>query len=173
MLTIIDAGLEVSLTRWTENGRAHATAQVVGEKLVAYWSKAGPMTYSFSDTGMLEGKWPDGHTTEMAKPQAFAAPKPVVLREGSYNVEGRYPSGDAYAGTVTISEQPGPYSHLAYHLSWKVGQSSYEGDGKFFGNILIVEWGASTPAVYALDENGRLSGLYGLGRGTETIDLNP
>ena len=45
--------------------------------------------------------------------QVFAAPKPVGLREGSYNVEGRYPSGDAYAGTVTISEQPGPYSHLA------------------------------------------------------------
>jgi formylglycine-generating enzyme required for sulfatase activity len=172
ILAILDAGFEVALTRWTENGRAHGTAQVVGEKLVAYWSKAGPVTYSFDANGMLEGKWPDGQTTEMAHPQAFAAPKPVVLREGSYNVEGRYPSGDAYAGTVTISEQPGPYSHLAYHLSWKIGQSSYQGDGEFFGNILIVEWGASTPAVYALEKNGRLSGLYGGGRGSETVDLN-
>jgi hypothetical protein len=47
-----------------------------------------------------------------------------------------------------------------YHLSWQVGSSSYEGNGRLAGNLLTVDWGTSTLVVYALGEDGSLTGLW-------------
>ena len=57
----------------------------------------------------------------------------------------------------------------AYHLSWEVGSSSYEGSGTLAGNLLTVEWGSSTPVVYALGSDGSLTGLWDAGKGEETL----
>ena len=54
-------------------------------------------------------------------------------------------------------------------LTWQVGSSSYEGDGKLAGNLLTVEWGSSTPVVYALKPDGSLAGLWDAGKGEETL----
>jgi hypothetical protein len=56
-----------------------------------------------------------------------------------------------------------------YRLSWQVGDSEYEGDGTLAGNILTVNWGGSTPIVYALGDGGSLTGLWDGGHGEETL----
>ena len=62
--------------------------------------------------------------------------------EGEYRVEGRNPEGEDYEGTVTIAEDGD-----GYRLSWKVGDSAYEGTGNFADNLLTVDWGGTTPIV--------------------------
>jgi len=52
----------------------------------------------------------------------------------------------------------------ATHLSWQVGSSSYEGNGKLAGNLLTVDWGSSTTVVYALAAGGSLTGLWARAR---------
>lgn len=84
--------------------------------------------------------------------------------EGEYSVEGRRDDGQEYSGTVTISKEGDDYK-----LNWKVGESEYEGDGTFDGNLLTVNWGNSTPMVYALGDDGSLKGLWAGGHGEETL----
>ena len=56
-----------------------------------------------------------------------------------------------------------------YHVSWKVGDSAYEGTGKLEDNLLTVDWGSTTPVVYALADDGSLKGLWDAGLGEETL----
>jgi hypothetical protein len=56
-----------------------------------------------------------------------------------------------------------------YHLSWVIGSTSYKGGGALEDNLLIVNWGSSTPVIYALTDDGKLSGLWDAGRGEETL----
>ena len=72
--------------------------------------------------------------------------------------------GSGYQGNVGITRQG-----KVYHLTWQVGSSSYEGDGKLAGNLLTVDWGASTPVIYALKPEGSLAGLWDAGKGEETL----
>jgi hypothetical protein len=53
-------------------------------------------------------------------------------------------------------------------LSWAIGSTSYKG-GEPKDNLLIVNWGSSTPVIYALTDNGSLSGLWDAGRAEETL----
>ena len=55
-------------------------------------------------------------------------------------------------------------------MSWKVGDSAYEGTGKLADNLFTVEWGSATPVVYALADDGSLKGLWDAGLGEETSD---
>ena len=71
--------------------------------------------------------------------------------------------GGAYEGTVFTRRGK------VYQLSWKVGSTSYKGSGTLTGNVLTVNWGSSTPVVYALAEDGSLSGLWDAGLGEETL----
>jgi hypothetical protein len=57
----------------------------------------------------------------------------------------------------------------AYRLSWKVGDSEYQGEGSFAGNLLTVNWGSTTPIVYALGDDGSRMGLWDGGHGEETL----
>ena len=86
------------------------------------------------------------------------------MTAGSYKVEGRNADGSGYDGTVTITKHG-----KVYQLSWKVGNTSYRGSGTLTGNVLTVNWGSSTPVVYALAEDGSLSGLWDAGLGEETL----
>ena len=61
-------------------------------------------------------------------------------------------------------------------MSWEVGSASYEGEGTLAGNLLTVDWGSSTPIVYALDPDGSLTGPWDAGTGEETLtpdDVQP
>jgi hypothetical protein len=79
-------------------------------------------------------------------------------------IEGKNADGTDYEGTVDIEKQGD-----GYHLSWQAGSQSYEGYGKLVANLLTVDWGSSTPVVYALGEDGSLTGLWDAGRGEETL----
>ena len=69
----------------------------------------------------------------------------------------------------TAAPMKAPWKGKAYHLSWEVGSSSYEGNGVLAGNLLTVDWGRSTPVVYALGTDGSLTGLWDAGKGEETL----
>jgi Molybdopterin-binding domain of aldehyde dehydrogenase len=56
-----------------------------------------------------------------------------------------------------------------YQLDWRVGSSGYRGSGTLVGNLLTVDWGSSTPVIYALGPDGRLTGLWEAGRGEEIL----
>ena len=80
------------------------------------------------------------------------------------SVGGRSDDGKEYSGTVTIATEGEDYK-----LNWKVGDSEYEGDGTLDGNLLTVNWGSSTPVVYAVAEDGTLKGLWAGGHRKETL----
>jgi hypothetical protein len=54
-------------------------------------------------------------------------------------------------------------------LDWRVGQSSYRGTGTLDNNVLVVNWGSTTPVIYSLGSNGTLSGLWAAGHGSEIL----
>ena len=83
----------------------------------------------------------------------------------------------ALLGTLTLAQAPDAgYRQLDYSfgplrnkLNWKVGDSEYEGDCTLDGNLLTVNWGSSTPVVYAIADDGSLKGLWAGGHGEETL----
>jgi len=54
-------------------------------------------------------------------------------------------------------------------VDWRVGGSNYRGSGTLASNVLTVDWGDSSPVVYALNANGTLSGLWQSGAGEEML----
>jgi len=54
-------------------------------------------------------------------------------------------------------------------LDWKVSTSNYQGTGILAGNLLIVDWGNSTPVIYALAADGSMRGLWAAGAGEEIL----
>jgi hypothetical protein len=83
---------------------------------------------------------------------------------GRYWVRGRNPDGRSYSGDVLITRQGN-----RQHLDWKVGTSNYQGTGTLSGNLLTVDWGSTTPVVYALTPDGSLRGLWDSGAGEEVL----
>jgi hypothetical protein len=55
------------------------------------------------------------------------------------------------------------------HLDWKVSTNNYQGTGTLVGNLLTVDWGSTTPVVYALTHDGVLRGLWDSGAGEEVL----
>jgi len=155
---------QFDFTWWIGKDVFHGTGQFAGRMLVVNWGDTKPVIYSFAKDGTLDGEWADGSGGETLEPIASAAADEVELAEGAYGVEGRNPDGKGYKGTVEI-EKDGD----EYHVSWKVGDSAYEGTGTLEGNLLTVEWGSATPVVYALADDGSLKGLWDAGLGEETL----
>jgi hypothetical protein len=155
---------QFDFTWWIGKDVFHGTGQFAGRMLVVNWGDTKPVIYSFAKDGTLDGEWADGSGGETLEPVASAAADEVELAEGAYGVEGRNPDGKGYKGTVEI-EKDGD----EYHVSWKVGDSAYEGTGTLEGNLLTVEWGSATPVVYALADDGSLKGLWDAGLGEETL----
>ena len=122
------------------------------------------MVYTFGQRGVLDGEWADGTATDRLEMFARAAPGTVTAPEGRYSVSGRNPNGSRYSGTVSIVRRAG-----RYEMEWRVGSSSYRGTGALEGNLLTVDWGSSQPIIYALGENGVLSGLWSGGQGEDVL----
>jgi hypothetical protein len=154
----------VTLTWWIGEQVLHGTGRLAGKTLVVNWGDKDPVIYTLSDGGVLDGAWADGSATETLVRIATPASESRPLRLGNYKAEGRNPNGTRYSGTVTLTKR-----RDVYQLSWAVGNTSYEGSGTLKDNFLIVDWGSSTPVIYALTDEGSLSGLWDAGRGEETL----
>jgi hypothetical protein len=155
---------QFNFTWWIGKDVFRGSGHFAGKMLVVNWGNKTPVIYTFGDEGTLDGEWADGTATETLELVANAAPGDIALSEGSYKVVGTNAEGNDYDGTVEIAKEG-----KGYHLSWDVGSSSYEGNGTLAGNLLTVEWGDSTPVVYALGKDGSLTGLWDAGKGEETL----
>ncbi|MGH6831414.1 MAG: caspase family protein [Methyloceanibacter sp.] len=164
MVALSQTGDQFSLTWWIGKQVFHGTGHFAGKMLVVNWGDKHPVIYTFGDGGALDGEWADGSATEQLFPVASAAAEAVPLQGGTYKAEGHNPNGTSYEGTVTITKHG-----KIYQLTWNVGSTSYKGSGTLKDNLLTVNWGSSTPVVYALAEDGSLSGLWDAGRGEETL----
>lgn len=164
MVALAQDNDQFNFTWWIGKDVFRGNGHFAGKMLVVNWGDKTPVIYTFGDDGALDGEWADGSATETLEPVGNAAPGDIDLSEGTYKVEGKNPDGAAYEGTVEIEKQG-----KGYHLTWDVGSSHYEGDGKLAGNLLTVEWGSATPVVYALADDGSLAGLWDAGKGEETL----
>ena len=164
MVALAQDNDQFNFTWWIGKDVFRGTGHFAGKMLVVNWGDKTPVIYTFGDEGVLDGEWADGSATETLDLVANAAPGDIALSEGSYRVDGKNADGSGYKGNVEITREG-----KTYHLTWQVGSSSYEGDGKLAGNLLTVDWGASTPVVYALGEDGSLTGLWDAGKGEETL----
>lgn len=164
MVALAQDNDQFDFTWWIGKDVFHGTGHFAGKMLVVNWGDKTPVIYTFGDEGVLDGEWADGSATETLDLVANAAPGDIGLSEGSYRVDGKNADGTGYQGNVEITGQG-----KGYHLTWQVGSSSYEGDGKLAGNLLTVDWGSSTPVVYALKPDGSLAGLWDAGKGEETL----
>jgi uncharacterized caspase-like protein len=163
MVALEEDNEDFKLTWWICKDVFQGSGHFAGKMLVINWGDKTPVIYSFGNEGALDGEWADGSARETLTPigTAAAAADDVPPREGEYRVEGRNADGQGYKGTVTIIKDA-----KAYRLSWKVGDSEYQGEGSFAGNLLTVNWGSTTPIVYAL---GSRMGLWDGGHGEETL----
>jgi hypothetical protein len=166
IVALEEDGADFKLTWWIGKDVFKGSGHYAGKMLVINWGDKTPVVYSFGDDGALDGEWADGSASETLTPvgAAASADGDTDPPEGEYRVEGRNPEGKDYEGTVTIAEDGD-----GYRLSWKVGDSAYEGTGSFADNLLTVDWGGTTPIVYALADDGSLTGLWDSGHGEETL----
>jgi hypothetical protein len=166
IVALKEDGEDFKVTWWVGKDVFNGSGHYAGKMLVINWGDKDPVIYSFGDEGVLDGEWADGSATETLTPVGTAASSDddVSPPEGEYRVEGKGGDGKPYEGTVEI-EKDGD----AYSLHWKVGDTEYDGEGSFADNLLTVNWGSTTPIVYALADDGSLTGLWDSGHGEETL----
>jgi hypothetical protein len=164
MTSIVPVGPDYEVTWWIGKQVFHGNGHLAGRILVVDWGDTHPVIYPLGTGGVLAGEWADGTATETLQRFAGAAAGPPSSLAGTYRANGQNPDGSHYSGTVTIRQDGG-----AYHLAWRIGSSAYKGTGRLAGNVLVVDWGAATPVVYAVGDDGTLKGLWEAGKGEETL----
>ncbi|MES0810236.1 caspase family protein [Roseibium sp. SCPC15] len=166
MLSITPDGSNVHFTWWIGDDVFTGVGEFAGRMLVVNWGDKHPVVYTFEGEKALDGEWADGSATERLTLFSRSAQKNLALREGTYSAAGRNPDGSTYTGTVEVSRQGRKFT-----LIWQVGADSYRGVGALEGNVLTVDWGDTTPVVYALTGDGVLQGLWSGGRGSENLQF--
>ncbi|MCV0424486.1 MAG: caspase family protein [Roseibium sp.] len=166
MLSITPEGRKVHLTWWIGDDVFTGVGEFAGRMLVVNWGDKHPVVYTFDGEKALDGEWADGSASERLTLFSRATQNNLSLLEGTYSSAGRNPDGSTYTGTVDISRQGRKFT-----LVWQVGADSYRGDGVLEGNVLTVDWGDTTPVVYALTGDGTLQGLWSGGRGSENLQF--
>ena len=163
MVALTQAGDQYRFTWWIQRQVFSGVGQFAGRMLVVNWGAKSPVIYNIAGNGLF-GEWADGSASEKLVPYARAASSTVRSPEGRYNAEGRNPNGSRYRATVDVTRLG---DH--YRFDWKSGSQSYHGDGTMEGNVLVVNWGSTTPVIYAIAENGMLNGLWDAGRAGEIL----
>jgi hypothetical protein len=163
MLTLTAFGKDYLLKWWIGRQVLTGSGQLAGRMLVVNWGQKSPVVYTIKQDSVLDGEWADGTATERLDLYARAADDLVSEPSGQYRVSGHRPDGQTYSGTVSVVNRSGQYA-----VDWRIGGGSYHGNGTLSSNILTVDWGNSSTAVYALNSNGTLSGLWNSGEGEET-----
>jgi hypothetical protein len=164
MVALTPAGKQYRFTWWIGPQVFSGVGQFAGRMLVVNWGAKSPVIYTVARNDDLEGEWADGSATERLALFARAPIGSVTPPAGVYQVAGRNPNGSEYRGRVAISPQGGRYS-----FNWQVGSSGYQGVGTLDGNVMVVDWGSSTPVIYALGADGTLAGLWNAGRAEEIL----
>jgi hypothetical protein len=164
MVAITQDADEFGFKWWIGKQIFTGTGHFAGRMLVVNWGDKHPVIYSFGQSGALNGEWADGSATERLSLHARAADASVTDIEGDYQVSGINPNGTRYTGTVHIGRKGEDIS-----VDWQVQKNSYHGQGRLDGNLLTVEWGAATPVVYAIADDGKLHGLWDAGTGEEVL----
>ena len=167
MLTLTPFGKDFLFKWWIGRQTFTGSGQFAGRMLVVNWGQKSPVVYTIKRDASLDGEWADGSATERLELFSQAAVGSVTAPGGQYRVSGRGPDGNNYSGTVSIVNRSGQYV-----VDWKVGSSNYRGSGTLASNVLTVDWGDSSPVVYALQRDGTLSGLWQSGAGEETLVPN-
>lgn len=163
MLALAQRGSFYDFTWWIGRDVFRGKGELAGRMLVVHWNDVHPVVYSFAPDGVLDGEWADGTATERLS--LYAATSGAVPKKGLYRVEGRNGDGSHYAGQMALE---GGGENNEYRLHWTVGNANYEGSGRFDNGLMIVEWGGTTPLVYALAADGKLVGLWDGGMASET-----
>jgi hypothetical protein len=164
MATLTPVGDQYRFTWWIARQVFSGVGQFAGRMMVVNWGAKSPVIYSVARNNELHGEWADGSATDTL---ALVVRAPVgrgTAPRGLYTVAGRNPNGTEYAGRVAIT----PIGDR-FRFDWQVGSASYFGTGSLDGNIMVVDWGGSSPAVYALGEDGILNGLWNGGLGEERL----
>lgn len=164
MVAITQNAAEFTFKWWIGQQIFEGTGHFAGRMLVVNWGDKHPVIYNFGQSGTLNGEWADGSATERLALHARAADAAVTALEGDYQVNGVSPTGSKYAGTVRISRKS-----ERFLVDWRIGNQSYQGQGTLDGNLLTIDWGSSTPVVYAVADDGRLDGLWDAGEGQEVL----
>jgi serine/threonine-protein kinase len=91
-----------------------------------------------------------------------------IRLEGNYTLEGTKPNGARYSGTAGITQSDGRYS-----VTWKIAGQTYTGTGTLFGTTLTINrkghGAVDGVVVYRMGANGKLNGIWGSGKGQETL----
>ena len=153
-----------ALDWWIGTQRFSGSGQRDGRWLRVDWGSNSPVIYTLTGEGTLDGVWADGSATELLIPAALAAPQPAGDISGSYDVVGTDLNGGSYRGTATITR-----AGAGWRMVWSIGSSQYEGEGRLEGRVFTVDWGQASPAVYAIDADGAMQGLWAAGRGAEAL----
>ena len=164
MAALWPSGKDYELQWWIGRQTFFGSGHLAGRMLVVNWGQKSPVTYTFGAGNRLDGEWADGSAIEQLELFALAGDGPLAVPSGRYLVTGRNPDGRTYSGDVVITRLG---SRL--HLDWKVSTSNYQGTGTLVGNLLTVDWGSTTPVVYALTPDGVLRGLWDSGAGEEVL----
>lgn len=168
MVVVRQTGDQFAFQWWVGTRTLEGTGHLAGRMLVIDWGDKTPIVYTFGPLDSLDGEWADGSGTERLTLHARASGDPVALNGGAYTVLGYDKNGRKYQGMVSITRQAD-----RYQLDWKIGANAYKGEGTLDGNLLTVNWGSSTPIVYALAADGSLNGLWDTGAGVETLTPAP
>ncbi len=164
MVALTRAGDQFRLTWWIGSRVLYGTGELMGRTIVVHWGDKHPVIYSFGANGRLDGKWANGTATETLDLFAGAAAGAVGVHEGQYRCVGRAADGSRYSGVVSIRKRADQYE-----VEWKIDATMYRGTGTLEHDLLTVNWGSSTPVVYAIAPDGTLTGLWDGGRGEETL----
>ncbi len=94
---------------------------------------------------------------------------PALRLQGNYTVEGIYPNGAKYNGTALITQYAGSYS-----VTWKLAGHTSTGTGSLLSEKTLTihregHKAANGLIVYRIEENGMLKGIWGSGKGRETL----
>ncbi|MSP45348.1 MAG: hypothetical protein EXQ83_05625 [Xanthobacteraceae bacterium] len=153
-------------TWWIARQVFSGIGEFAGRMMVVNWGSKHPVIYTVEPDKNLDGEWADGTVTDRLTLFAQATSGVVPAPTGNYSAVGRSPNGTTYEDRVVITRLGN-----RYRFDWRVGSSTYYGTGMLDGNVMVVEWGAGAPIVYALAADGSMKGLWSNGRGEETLML--
>ena len=165
MVALTPSGKEYTFKWWISRQVFSGTGRFAGRMLVVEWGQKSPVLYTLSAGKRLDGEWADGTASERLELFAGAAQSAISAPSGRYRVTGRNPNGAIYSGTARIT----PDGRSQYRMDWTVGATKYAGTGTLEGNLLTVDWGSTTPVVYAIAADGKLNGLWAGGSGEEAL----
>jgi hypothetical protein len=165
MVALTPSGKDYTFKWWISRHVFSGTGRFAGRMLVVEWGQKSPVLYTLSAGKRLDGEWADGTASERLELFAGAAQSAISAPSGRYRVTGRNPNGAIYSGAARITSD----GRSQYRMDWTVGPTKYAGTGTLEGNLLTVDWGSTTPVVYAIAADGKLNGLWAGGSGEETL----